>query len=151
MISVTLIILSLAGAVLAAVVGTFWYSNATPMGRLHMQYLGFDKLSEEEQKNKIEEAKPMMLKMYLGQMALSFLTSFATVFIVTLSVQNGVPLMMAIGFVIMNWLCFMVPIIGSGILWSNCDRKIAWKKFYSDILSNLVIILLIAFMTSFFI
>ena len=45
---VTLLILSLVGAVLYAVVGTLWYSNVTPMGKIHMQYLGFDKLSEEE-------------------------------------------------------------------------------------------------------
>lgn len=147
----TIIILSIVGAIIAAVVGTFWYSNATPMGKIHMKSLGFDKLSHEEQKRKMEEAKPMMPKMYAAQMALSLLTSFAVVFVVTLSVQNGVPLSMAIGFPVFSWLCFMVPIIGSGILWSNCDRSIAWKKFFSDIFSNLVIILLIALLTSLFI
>ena len=44
----------------------------TPMGRVHMQYLGFDKLSKEEQDKKIEEAKPHMRKSYLGQTLLSF-------------------------------------------------------------------------------
>lgn len=147
----TLIILSILGAVIAAVVGTFWYSNATPMGKIHMKSLGFDKLSEEEKKKKMEEAMPMMPKMYAAQMGLSLLTSFAVVYVVTLSLENGVPLSMAIGFPVFSWLCFMVPIIGSGILWSNCDRSIAWKKFFSDILSNLVIILLIAFLTVLFI
>ena len=148
---ITIFLLAIVGAIIAAVVGTFWYSNATPMGKIHMQYLGFDKLSDEEQKNKMKEAKPMMVKMYAMQMALSFLTAFSVVFIVTMSVRNGLPFLFAIGFVLMNWLCFMVPTIGSGILWSNCDRKIAWKKFFSDILSNLVTLLLTAFVTSFFI
>ncbi len=148
---ITILLLSLAGAVIAVVVGTVWYSNATPMGKIHMRYLGFDALSEEEKKSKMEAGKSMMPKMYAAQMALSFLTAFAVVFIVTMSVGNGVPLMMAIGFVILNWLCFVVPTIGSAILWSNCDRSIAWKKFFSDICSNLVTLLLVALMTSFFV
>lgn len=146
----TILLLSLVGSVIAAVVGTFWYSNATPMGKIHMRSLGFDTLSAEEQKNKMQEAKPMMPKMYAAQMVLSFLTTFATVFIITMSVQNHVPFGMAVGFVVFNWLTFMVPIIGSGILWSNCDRTIAWKKFFSDIFANLVILLLTALLTSFF-
>lgn len=147
----SIILLSIVGAVLAAVVGTLWYSNKTPMGRIHMHYLGFDKLSPEEQQNKMQTGKSMMPKMYAGQMILSLLTSFAVVFIITMSVRNGVPFTLALGFVVLNWLCFMVPIIGSGILWSNCDRTIAWKKFFSDIFANLVTLLVIAFLVSFFV
>ncbi len=147
---VSLLVLSLIGAVVYAVVGTFWYSNATPMGKIHMQYLGFDTLSEEEKKKKMNEAKPMMPKMYGAQLSLSLLTAFAAVFIVTLSIQNHVPIWMAIGFIVFNWLAFMVPIIGQGILWSNCDPKLAWKKFFSDSLSNLVSVLIIALLASFF-
>ncbi|HLC49697.1 MAG TPA: DUF1761 family protein [Candidatus Andersenbacteria bacterium] len=146
----TILILSIVGAVLYAVVGTLWYSNATPMGKIHMQYLGFDKLSKEEKEKKMKEAMPMMPKIYAGQIGLSLLTSFATVFIVTLSIQNNVPTWMAIGFIAFNWLAFMVPIIGQGILWSNCDPTIAWKKFFSDIFSNLVSVLLIACIATFF-
>ncbi len=147
----TIILLAVAGAVIAAVVGTFWYSPNTPMGRIHMQSFGFYNLSEEEQKKKIEEAKPMMWKMYVGQMTLSFLTAFAVVFIVTMSMQNGLTFGMALGFVAMNWLCFIVPTIGSGVIWSNCDRKLAWKKFFSDIFSNLVTLLLVAVLAKFFV
>ncbi len=147
----TIFLLALLGAVLAAVVGTFWYSMATPMGRLHMKYLGFDKLSPEEQKKKIAEAKPMMWKMYLAQIILSFLTSFAVVFIVTMSIQNGLSVWMALGFVSMNWLCFMVPVVGSALLWSNCDRSIVWKKFFSDIFANLVTIIVIALLAILFV
>lgn len=147
----TIILLALAGSVISAVVGTFWYSNATPMGKIHMQYLGFDKLSPEEQARKIEEAKPTMWKLYAGQMALSLLTSFAVVYIVTMSMQNGLTFGMALGFVAMNWLCFIVPNIGSSIIWSNCDRALAWKKFFSDSLSILVTMSLTALLASFFV
>lgn len=147
----TILALSFAGAVLAAVVGTFWYSNITPMGRIHMRYLGFDKLSVEEQKRKVEEAKPLMWKLYLGQLALSFTTALAVVFIMMTSMQNGVSAQLSFGFVLMNWLCFMVPVVGSTILWGNCDRDIAWKKFFSDISANLVTVLLIAYMTTLFV
>lgn len=148
---ITTLVLALVGTVIAAVVGTLWYSNATPMGKIHMQYLGFDKLTKEEQMKKMEEAKPQMFKMYVAQMALSLLTSLFVVFVVTESVRNGVSVTMAIGFPILSWLCFAVPSIGTSILWSNCDRSIAWKKFFSDIFSNLVTILLIALMTSLFV
>jgi hypothetical protein len=149
---ITIFLLAIAGAIIAGVLGTFWYSPKTPMGKIHMKCVGFDKLSAEEQKKKMEEAKPTMWKKYLGQMILSFLTAFSVVFIVTLSVKNGLPLSMALIFVVANWLCFMVPIIGSGMLWStNCDGKVAWQQFFSDIFLNLVTILLIAVLTSFFV
>jgi hypothetical protein len=147
----TILILSLVGAVLAAVVGTFWYSDKTPMGKLHMRYLGFDKLSKEEQSQKIKEAIPKMPKVYLAQIILSFLTAFATVFIITMSMKNGLTFGVALVFIIMNWLCFVVPTIGSGILWGTCDEKIAWKKFFSDAASNLVTVILIAILASLFV
>lgn len=142
--------LSIAGAVIGAVVGTLWYSSSTPMGKLHMRYLGFDKLSPEEQQRKKTEAMPMMTKVYAAQLALSFLTAGATVFIVTESVQNGLSFWMALAFVVFNWLCFMVPMIGQNILWGNVDRSIAWQKFFSDSLSNLVTLVLIAILTKLF-
>lgn len=146
----TIIFLSLVGAVIAAVIGTLWYSGSTPMGKLHMRALGMGDLSPEEMKRKMEEAKPMMPKMYAGQLALSFLTAFATVFIIIMSMQNGLTFWMALGFVLLNWLCFIVPTIGSGILWSNCDRSIAWPRFFSDIGSNLLTVVLIALLASWF-
>lgn len=140
----TFTLLVLGGVVVSILLGTFWYSQLTPMGRLHMQYVGFDKLSKEEQEQKIAEMKPVMWKYYLGQIALSALTSVAVVTIVYMSMQNGVSKEMAVGFVLMNWLCFMVPVQGSNIIWGNCDRAIAWKKFVYDSGSNLVTVLLIA-------
>ena len=71
----TILALGLAGSVISAVTGTLWYSGGTPMGKWHMKYLGFDKLSEEEKAKMIAEAKPKMWKTYSAQMLLSFLTS----------------------------------------------------------------------------
>lgn len=140
----TIILLSLLGAVLSAVIGTFWYSPFTPMGKLHMTYLGFDKLSKEEQDKKIAEVKPHMWKSYLGQLILSFITSFFIVFITTQTYKA------AYVFVIMIWLAFIVTNIGSSLIWGNCDRKIVWKKFFADSLNNLVTYLVIVFMTTLF-
>ncbi len=116
-----------------------------------MKSLGFDTLTPEERKQKMEEAKPMMPKMYAAQMALSFLTAFAVVFITTIIVQNGFPLKMALGFVVLNWFCFIVPTIGGALLWSNTDRTIVWKKFFSDIFSSLVTLVLICLLASLFV
>lgn len=146
----TIFLLSLAGAVISAVIGTFWYSDKTPMGRIHMRYLGMDKLTPEQKQAEIEKAKPMMPKMYGTQFVLSVLTSFAVAFIVIMSVRNGTPLGIALGFIAMNWLCFIVPTIGSNILWGNCDRAIAWKKFFSEISCNLVTLLAVALLASLF-
>jgi len=147
----TLVLLSLGGAVIAAVVGTLWYAPASPMGRLHLRYLGFDKLTEAELQAKMAESKPMMPKLYAAQLFLSLLTAFAVVFIVATSMQNGVTFSMAVGFVMLNWLCFAVPAIGSNIIWSNCERGVAFPKFLSDIFCNLTTLLLVALMTSFFV
>ncbi len=146
----TILLLSLAGVVISVVVGMLWYNPSTPMGRIHMRYLGFDILSPEEQKKLIEEAKPKMPKIYTGQMLLSLLTSTFTVFVITMSVQNGVPLAMAVMFPVLGWLCFTVPAVGSGILWGNPEGELAWKRFFSETLCTLVTILLIALLVSFF-
>lgn len=147
---ITIILLTLVGVVVAIVIGTLWHMPQSPMGRLHMRYLGFDKLSPEEQAKKIEEAKPGMPKIYGAQMLLSLLTSGAVVLIVTMSLQNGVPLAAALGFVAFNWLCFVVPTVGGHILWGNCEREIAWKKFFADALYPLVTMLVIAVIASLF-
>ncbi|HEU5114454.1 MAG TPA: DUF1761 family protein [Candidatus Paceibacterota bacterium] len=148
---ITTILLVIGGAIIYAIIGTIWYSNATPMGKIHMRYLGMDKLSPEELAQKMQAGKAMMPKMYAAQMGLSLLTSFWIVLVVTESVRNGLPLSMGVGFSILGWLCFMVPSIGTSILWSNCDRSIAWKKFFSDIASNLVTIIVIALVVGLFV
>ena len=146
----TILLLSIAGVIISVVVGTLWYGPNSPTGKVHMQYLGFDKLSPEEQQQKIEMAKPNMPKIYVAQMLLSLLTAAFTVFVITMSVQNGVPFGTALGFPIIAWLCFTVPAVGTGLLWGNCEGALAWKKFFTDILCSLVTILLTALMVSFF-
>lgn len=146
----TTIILAVVGAIVAAGMGTLWYNPKSPMGKLHMRYLGFDKLSAAEQQQLMESQKPHMWKLYAGQMALSLLTAGAVVAIVTMSMEGGVPFTQAAGFVAFNWLCFMVPVVGSHILWGNCDRAIAWKKFLSDSFSHLAIVLAIAVLAGLF-
>jgi hypothetical protein len=131
-------------------IGTVWYMPNTPMGKLHMRNIGFDKLTPEEQAKKIADARPTMWKTYLGQMALSLLTSLSVVFIVTMSMQNGVPVAIALVFPFVNWLCFSVPAIGQQILWGNCDAAIAWRKFFSDTGCILVTVLVIGSITAFF-
>lgn len=148
----TILLLSALGAIISAIIGTFWYSPITPMGRIHMKSIGMDTLSPEEQKQKIEAAKPTMWKLYLAQIILSFLTAFSVVFTITESVVSGVPFKIAILFPIMNWLCFMVPVVGSAILWSsNLTKGLAWKKFFSDICSYLITILIIAYVVNLFV
>lgn len=145
----TIILVSLLGAIVSAVVGTIWYSDKTPMGRVHMEYLGFNKLSKEEQKRKIEEAKPKMWKSYLLQMILSFITSFFIVFVVVNNSAAGM-VEMSYVYIFMMWMAFTVPLVGTSLLWSNCDRKIVWKKFFSDIFANLVTYIVVAFVASLF-
>ncbi len=142
----SIVLLALGGVVVSIVIGTLWYMPNTPTGKLHMRYLGFDKLSPEEQQQKIAEAKPTMPKIYAAQMFLSLLTSFAVTFIVAMSLKNGVTFSMATGFLLINWLCFVVPTVGMQILWGNCDRSIAWQKFFSDSLNILVTMLVVASM-----
>jgi len=146
----TILLLSLAGVVISIIVGTLWHSPNTPMGKAHMRSLGFDRLTPAEQQQKIEEAKPKMFKSYAAQMALSLLTSVATVFIMSMSIQNGVTVPLALGFVVFNWLCFMVPVVGGQLLWANVEGSVALRKFFSDISNHLVNILLIALLTAFF-
>lgn len=135
-----IILIALLGAVASIIIGSIWYSDKTPMGRLHMRVLGFDKLSKEQQQKLIEEAKPTMWKSFLGQFILSALTAFYVATIAVMGTSNGLPFSMAIGYGAMAWLCFIVPVVGSSIIWGNIDRKIALQKFFSDALSYLVTI-----------
>lgn len=144
-----IILITLIGALVSIIIGSIWYSDKTPMGRLHMQVLGFDKLSKEQQLKLIEEAKPHMWKSFLGQFILSGLTAFYIANIAVMGTGNGLPFAMIIGYSAMAWFCFMVPVIGSNIIWGNIDRKIAFKKFIFDILANLVtigLVLVIAYL-----
>jgi len=142
----TIILLGILGAVISALIGTFWYSMKTPMGKLHLQSTGFLNFSKEEQERKIEEMKPKMWKYYIAQMFLSFLTSAFIAYI--MMAQKGFGAAIIYGEVALVWLCFTVPVIGQSLLWGNIDLRLRWKKFFSDSLSNLVTFLVIIFVFS---
>ncbi len=142
-----IILLGILGAIISAVIGTFWYSMKTPMGRFHLETIGFSKFSKEEQEAKIKEMKPKMWKYYLAQMFLSFLVSAFIAFIMV--EQKAYGSVAIYGEVALIWLCFVVPIIGQSLLWGNIDLKFRWKKFISDSISNLVTLLVIIFVFSF--
>jgi hypothetical protein len=146
-----IIIIGIIGAIISAVIGTFWYGEKSPMGKLHMQYLGFDKLSQEEKDALMREAKPKMKKIYGLQLLLSFITSFFIGFVTLYTVSNGGPAGAVYFYVIFTWLAFTVPIIGQGLLWSNVEKTIARKKFFSDSVYNLVTFLVIAFVATLFV
>ena len=143
----TIISLGILGAIVSALIGTLWYSMATPMGKLHLASIGFNKLSKEEQEMKTEEMKPRMWKYYLAQMVLSFLTSVFIAFIMIEQKAFGPGAIY--GEVTSVWLCFVVPLVGQSLLWGNVDQKLRWGKFISDSLSNLVTFFTVVFLFSF--
>ncbi len=145
----TIILLGILGAVISAVIGTFWYSMKTPMGKLHLESTGFYKLTKDEQDKKIQEMKPKMWKYYLSQMFLSFLTSGFIAFIMIEQKPLGIGSAPIYGEVVAIWLCFVIPNIGQNLLWGNCDLKLRWKKFFSDSFSNLLTLLVIVLVFSF--
>lgn len=147
----TIILITLLGGIASIIIGSLWYSDKTPMGRLHMQILGFDKLSSEEQKKLIEEAKPHMWKSFLGQFILSMFTAFFIATVAVTSAANGLSMGMIAGYSIFPWICFIVPVIGSSIIWGNVDRKIAWKSFIYSSMSYLVTILVVLLIASLFV
>lgn len=147
----TIILIALIGAVVSLVVGSIWYSPGTPMGRLHMRTLGFDKMTPEEQKQCIEDARPHMWKSYLLQFIMSFMISLFVGFITFVGMKNGETFGMVALQAFFVWLTMMVPVIGSSILWGNTPRDIAWKKFASDIFSYAVPIGLILVIAKLFV
>lgn len=148
---ITILLVAVLGAVISAVVGTIWYNPEwTPMGKWHMQYLGFDKLSKKEQEDLRNKAMPNMWKTYSAQLTLSLLTSFFIAIVTSYSVQNGAPASSVFYYIPMVWLCFTVPMIGQNVLWGTCEGRLAWKKFFSESLSNLVTFLLIGFLATLF-
>ena len=146
---INIFLIGFIGAIVSAVVGTIWYNpDLTPMGKWHMQYLGFDKLSKEEQEVIRKEMAPKMWKIYLAQMFLSFLTSFFIGFVTSYSVQNGASANSIFYYLPMIWLCFTVPMVGQKMLWGKTEKSLAWKRFFSDSLSNLVTFLIIGFIAT---
>lgn len=140
---IKVILISILGAIISAIIGTFWYSMSTPMGRTHMEVIGFTKLSKKEQEKAIEKAKPNMWKSYLLQMFLSFLTSFFIAFVTYYTVEGGQSANLAYFYVFFIWLTFVIPMIGQNLLWGNVQKNLRLKKFLSDSIYNLFTYLVI--------
>lgn len=137
-------LIGIIGAIISAILGTLWYNDKTPMGKWHMQYLGFDRLSKDEKAAMIKEAAPKMWKTYLAQFGLSFMTSLFIGFVTSFSAMGGAPLSAVFMYVAMIWLSFTLPLIGQGMLWGTSGGSLAWKRFASDAIYNLITYLLIA-------
>jgi len=144
----TALLIGVVGAIMSAVIGTIWYSPGTPMGKWHMAALGWYELSSEAQAAKMAEMKPKMWKTYAVQMLLSFLSSFYIGFATTYTVQNGGPASAVYYYIVMIWIAFTVPIIGQNVLWGNTRGVLAWKRFFSDSLCNLITFSVVAFMAT---
>ena len=146
----TILTIGILGAIISAITGTLWYGSSTPMGRWHLQYLGFDKLSEEDKQRRIAEAKPRMWKTYSGQLILSLLTSLFIGFVTSYTVLNGAPASAVYYYIPAIWACFTVPMTGQQLLWGSSGGSLAWKKFISDSAYNLITYLIIAFIATLF-
>ena len=144
----TIILIAVLGAIISAITGTLWYSGSTPMGKWHMEYLGFNNLTDEEKKRLMAEAKPKMFKLYSAQMLLSLLTSLFIGFTASYTVQNGGAVSAVYYYVLMAWAAFTLPQIGQGLLWGKVEKGLAWKKFFSDNLYNLITFLIIAWVAT---
>ena len=142
-----IIVLAILGVIISMAVGSFWYSLKTPMGRIQQGAVGHGHLSKEEQLKLTEEMKPNLWKYLVAQAFLALLTSL---FIALIMIeQKGLGTGVIYGEVGFAWLCFTVPIVGQSLLWGNCDKKLRWKKFFSDIFSNLITYIVIIFVFSF--
>lgn len=144
----TIILIAIIGSIIASALGTAWYSGSSPMGKWHMQFLGFDKLTQEEKDRMIKEAKPKMWKTYSLQMILSFLTAFFIGFVTKYTVVNGGPESAVYFYVIFAWIAFTVPMVGQNLLWSSKESSFLWKIFFSNSIYNLVTFLVTAFVAT---
>lgn len=134
------ILLGAIGAVISLVIGFIWHSPNL-FGKVHLDFRAKRALTFEEHLNKLKEPKRGMLKVYIFQFILSFITSFFLGIVMTGGYGHIVNkyLFMFIGLV---WISFTVPAVGSDILWSEVSGKIAFKKFLSDVLYNLATFML---------
>lgn len=146
----TIIIIGVIGVIISIVVGMFWYSDKTPMGKWHIASLGFDKLSPEEREQMKAKGMSGMWKQFALQMLLSFITALFIAAVTSFSVQNGAPANSVFFYIPAIWLAFTVPLVGQNILWGNVKGSLAWKRFFSDSFSNLITYLLIAFVATLF-
>lgn len=110
-------ILPLLGVLISMVIGMVWHMPNIPTGKLHMDFIGFSKLSKSEQEKIMNDMKPHMWKSFLGQAVLSFFSSLFIVFVLDQTVKNHMSPTMVYAYILMIWFGFIIPTIGSGIIW----------------------------------
>ena len=130
-----LIILILIGIIISFIIGMLWHNSKFWGGRIHFQYTGFAKLSEAEKEKVKEKFKPVMWKIFLAQILLSALMSTFIALVMIATTGYGISKYSVFWYVLFIWLCFLVPVLGGGVLWGvDREKKILWQKFFSDIL-----------------
>lgn len=148
----SLFFIALLGVVISMVIGMVWHMPNIPTGKLHMDYIGFNKLSPSEQKKQMEAAQPHMWKSFLWQAILSYMSSLFIVFVMYYTTLGGVSSSMVYGYILMIWLGFIIPIIGWTIIWSSRNQKVnlLWIYFMSETIYYLISYLAIAYAFHFF-
>jgi hypothetical protein len=109
---VSLFLIALLGVLISMIIGMIWHMPNVPTGKLHMEYIGFTKLSPAEQEKTMAAAKPHMRKSFLGQAILSYISSLFIVFVMYYTTQGGAPSSLVYGYVVMIWLGFVIPTFG---------------------------------------
>ena len=109
---VSLFFIALLGVVISMIVGMVWHMPNVPTGKLHMQYIGFTKLSAADQEKQMKAAQPHMRKSFLGQAVLSYLSSLFIVVVMHYTTDGGLSSAMVYGYVLMIWAAFVVPTFG---------------------------------------
>lgn len=148
----SLFLIALLGVVISMVIGTLWHMPNVPTGKLHMDYIGFTKLSASEQERQMKASQPHMWKSFLGQAILSYMSSLFIVFVMYYTTQGGVASSMVYGYVCMIWLGFVIPTFGWNLIWWGHDHpaRFLWIYFISQAIYYLISYLVIAYVFHFF-
>lgn len=105
-------------AVLAMVLGSFWYGPL--FGKAYMSLVGLSSATPEKQ----AQMKKNMWQLYLLQFALAF---FQVWVLSTYSIDLGGPISLLNALWI--WLGFVMPTIAGTCIWTSSPRKSAWQLF----------------------
>jgi hypothetical protein len=130
-IAITAVISSIVGSI----IGFIWYGPV--FGKLYASIMGMDMGDQ----TKMAEAKKIMPFMYGINFGISFLMYYAFGFsaavLINPSMTKGI-----IFFALFIWLGFIVPLAGSGALWSGKSPKASFQLFLITAGYQLVMILL---------
>lgn len=143
-----IILLSIVGALISMIIGSIWHSPKM-FGKIHHDYHAKRVLSYEEHRQKVLEPRKGLIKIYFLQFVLSFITSFFLAVVMKGGYGHIIDKYLFM-FVALVWISFTVPAVGSDILWSEAEGKVAFRKFISDVLYSLVTFMLTAYIFTLF-